>query len=497
MKTRAVSLRTRLILTYLAVFLVSAAVLTGIAGTLYGRQALTTAKRNLEVQAFLAASALSRPWLPREVAPLGLQEEQRFQTLTNQFDLASGAQLTVLDAQGEPVATSLSVAPLNQAAQPEVRAALDGTVRHDVRFDPASAQVMIFAAAPVRRLPTRVSGVVQVSLPFAEVQAQVRRFWLSLAGTALLAALAAAFAAWWLALQLAKPVRMVRDAATHLAEGRLSERVSEQETGHIAELAQLAGAFNHMADRIQDVLNRQREFVANASHELRTPLTNIKLRAEALRTGALEDPPIAARFAADIEGEADRLARMAQGLLTLAQQDAAAPLMREPIEPETAVRDALREMSLRASHSAIRLEADFAPNLPLLNADPVGLRTILINLIDNALQYTLAGGLVRVSVRPDELAGQPALVLQVADTGAGIPPADLPHIFERFYRADKARSRRTAHHLGAGVPLGSGAGLGLAIAQAIVATHKGTIAAESTVGQGTTMTVTLPISTPS
>jgi signal transduction histidine kinase len=142
----------------------------------------------------------------------------------------------------------------------------------------------------------------------------------------------------------------------------------------------------------------------------------------------------------------------------------------------------IEEMSLRARSSGVILAAEIAPELPLLWAEPDGLRTILVNLLDNAFQFTPAGGRVVVRGRQEE--GK--LLIQVSDTGAGIPAEDLPHVFERFYRADKARSRRTA---GAG----SGAGLGLAIVQGIVAEHGGAVSAESAVGRGTTMTVTLPV----
>jgi signal transduction histidine kinase len=186
----------------------------------------------------------------------------------------------------------------------------------------------------------------------------------------------------------------------------------------------------------------------------------------------------------EIEGEADRLGRMAGDLLTLSRQDAAPPLARTPVDLAALISTVTAEMALRAEKSRVTLVRDVAPDLPMLSADPVGLRTVLVNLLDNALQYTPVGGTITVTARAT--VERPGIMLQVADTGVGIPAKDLPHIFERYYRADKARSRRTA-------VAGSGAGLGLSIVSGIVEDHGGTISAASAPGQGATVTITLPL----
>ena len=291
-------------------------------------------------------------------------------------------------------------------------------------------------------------------------------------------------AGWWLAGQLVRPVGRLRDAAARLAAGDLEERVPH---GGAAEMAQLASAFNDMAERIEASMKAQRAFVANASHELRTPLTNIKLRAEALEDGALEDPAVARKFVQEIGSEADRLSRMANDLLTLSRQDGAPRLVREPVNLSMLIPAVAGEMGLRAEKGGVALVQEIAPDLPVLSADPADLRTLLVNLLDNALQYTKPGGSITISARAT--GPQPGVVIQVADTGSGIAAEDLAHIFERFYRADKARRR------GTGVT-GSGAGLGLAIVKGIVEAHGGTVSAQSTQGQGTTIIVRLPADLP-
>lgn len=473
------SVRTRIILTYLAIFLVSATVMTGLAGWFYSQSALRNAYANLEAQAFVAASALERPLVLVEsygrTRSLGDLE-----VLVQRFAQSSNSQISVVDNQGNVLLTSLPETPPNQGAYPEIETALSGQLGHHVRWDSVSRRPTVYAAAPVRRLG-RPLFVVQISMPLMEVTRQTQQFWLVLGGTVLLAALAVALAGWWLAEQLARPVRRLSDAAAEVAAGCLDERVPEEEMGGITEMAQLAHAFNNMATRVQEMIQRQRAFVANASHELRTPVTNIRLRAEALATGALEDPQVAHRFADEIEREADRLGRLAGDLLTLSRQDAAPAPVREEVDVVAVAREVVSDMTLRAQKSGVTLVTDFASDVTPIRADPAGIRGILLNLLDNALQYTNSGGQVTVHLRND---GQ-NLLLEVADTGVGIPPEDLPHIFERFYRVDRARSRRTAI-------AGSGAGLGLAIVEGIVTEHGGTVSAQSELHRGTRITVRLP-----
>jgi signal transduction histidine kinase len=489
-------LRARVILTYLVIFLVAVGIVAWRAGNLYAAAALQTAEHDLELQAFVTASVLERPWTLREGE--GMLAAPQLQILTGRFAQGGAGELDILDPTGAPIAYSQASPPSNQRYQPEVAAALDGDVQHAVRYDATSRQMEIYAAAPVMR-NSSVIGVVQISAPLAQVTSKTQQFWGSLFLTALLAALAAALAGWLLADQLVQPVARLRRAAARLAQGNFDERVLAKDSGGVAEIAELASAFNHMAGQIEEMIMGQRVFVANASHELRTPLTNIKLRAEALDNGALEDPTVARRFVAEIESEANRLSRMASDMLALTRQDAAAADEAEAAKAaHTAVdmaalaADICDEMRLRAEKSGVTLTEQMDPELPPVCADEAGLQTVLLNLVDNALQYTPSGGSVTIGGHVD--AGGQTVAVEVRDTGAGIAPEDLPHVFERFYRADKARSRRMAQTRTNGSALaGSGAGLGLAIVQSIVVQHGGKVSVESTLGQGTVFCVTLPV----
>jgi signal transduction histidine kinase len=477
------SFRVRVILTYLVIFLVSATIMAVRAGSGFASTALENAKHDLGVQAFVVASALAHPGVGREEEHDELITIPDLQTLAGRLAADTNNQLTILDPLGNAIATSLDTAPPNQRDQPEVAAALAGRMEYAVRPDPVTNQEMIYTAAPVQA-DEHMYGLVQVAVTMAEVTAQTQRFWLSLGLTALLAAAVATVAGWWLAGQLVRPVGRLRDAAARLAAGNLEERVSP---GDVAETAQLAHAFNDMAEQIGASMQAQRAFVANASHELRTPLTNIKLRAEALENGALEDPAVALKFVQEIGSEADRLSRMANDLLALSRQDGAPQLVREQVDLSKLIPAVSSEMELRAEKGGVALVQEVAPDLPVISADPADLRTLLVNLLDNALQYTGPGGSITISAQPTD--PQPGVLIRVADTGSGIAAEDLPHVFGRFYRADKARRRGTSVE-------GSGAGLGLAIVQGIVEAYGGTISAQSTLGQGTTIIVSLPADLP-
>src|SRR3990172_1840289 len=226
-------------------------------------------------------------------------------------------------------------------------------------------------------------------------------------------------------------------------------------------------------------MDRQREVVADASHELRTPLSLIRANAELLKRSA--DKPVRANMSSadDIIQEADRLNNLVGQMLTLARADAGqttSGLARVDLNALAA--DTAREMRLLAEPQRISIEVQ-TDGPATVQGDPMRLRELLTILIDNSIKYSEAGGAVQVNVKP---ASGRALV-QVSDSGRGIPAEALPHIFARFYRADKARSRELG-----------GSGLGLAIARWIVDSHHGTIGIESAPGRGTTVTVELPAS---
>jgi two-component system phosphate regulon sensor histidine kinase PhoR len=227
------------------------------------------------------------------------------------------------------------------------------------------------------------------------------------------------------------------------------------------------------------------DFVANLTHEIRTPLSALYGYAETLEHG-VEDPETAKRFLGIIERQAKRLARLVDDLLSLSNLERGlTPLKLEGVAPRSILEDAAELMREQAERGGIKLELDSPAELPSMRADRDKMHQVFLNLIDNAIKYSPRGGRVTLQARlasHPSASGGPTIEMIVADTGEGIPASDIPRLTERFYRVDRARSRELG-----------GTGLGLAIVKHIVQLHHGVLGIESRVGEGTTVTVSLPI----
>ena len=220
----------------------------------------------------------------------------------------------------------------------------------------------------------------------------------------------------------------------------------------------------------------RRDFVANVSHELRTPLASIRAMAETLQDGALHDSEVANRFVNIIVGEVERLTRILEDLLILSRAESQLP-EREPFALTTLVRDVVERLNVQAEKSSLKLTyAGGAAIEVTANRDQI--EQVLVNLVDNAIKYTPSGG--KITVTTDTSGGMASV--HVKDTGIGILSQDVPRLFERFYRVDKARSRQSG-----------GTGLGLSIVKHIVEMHGGSVDVQSEYGRGSTFTFSLPI----
>jgi signal transduction histidine kinase len=273
-------------------------------------------------------------------------------------------------------------------------------------------------------------------------------------------------------LQVAQPVSWVNEALSRLVRQLLLASAVGLVLGALASLLMATRSLRP----IVRALDRQRAFVADASHELRTPLTLIRTNVEAwLRRNTGQNRT----YARNIIEEVDHLNRIVGDLTTLALADSRQlRIERQPIELNTMVTDLVKQAQPLAEERGVALRPDLNGGARV-EADPARVRQLLLILIDNALEHTPRGGEVSVGVE----ARADRARISVIDSGEGIPAADLPHIFERFYRADKARSRENG-----------GSGLGLAIAKWIVEAHHGEISVDSTAGKGTRVSVDLPAS---
>lgn len=268
-------------------------------------------------------------------------------------------------------------------------------------------------------------------------------------------------------------------AITHAAEkitlGNISERLPIAKTGD--ELEQLSFSLNNMIARLEETFQHINRFTADASHELRTPLTILHCDLEAIIQKRSLDPQINEMIGSALE-ETERLAKIVEGLLEVARLDAGeTKMVFIPLDLASLTLTTVEQIRLMAEDKEIELACQ-ADSTVMVAGDPLRLKQIVVNLLDNAIKYTPSGATIDVKV----ISSKDHALLRVKDTGMGIPREALPHIFERFYRADKARSRQLA-----------GYGLGLSIAKSICNAHGGYITASSLEGQGSCFTVQLPL----
>lgn len=267
--------------------------------------------------------------------------------------------------------------------------------------------------------------------------------------------------------RVTRPMTEVMDAADRVAEGDYAVRVREQGP---REMRNLVRSFNSMTERLDSNEARRRALLADVTHELRTPLTVMQGNLEALLDGVY--PRDDAHLTPILE-ETRVLARLVEDLRTLSLAESGAlKLHKEPTDLGILIEETLASFRTQSDEAGVTLQANVPDEVPTVDLDPVRIREVLANLVANGLRYSPKGGQVVVTAREDK--GQ--VVVQVQDSGSGIDPADLPHIFDRFYKSEQSR----------------GMGLGLAIARNLVEAHGGEIGAESSTA-GTTMRFTLPL----
>jgi len=315
-----------------------------------------------------------------------------------------------------------------------------------------SVGVLMFGADTFQRLMIEHGSSADVSREMFD-ESVTFFFLLATAGGAIGSALLAVVLARW----LTAPLDRIADVATRIAGGERQVRAPAQGPREVALLAQ---SFNQMAERLEEQERMRAEFIANAAHELRTPLTNLVGYLEALRDGVVAPTP---ETFASLREEADRLVRLARSLdaLAVGDREVDAPFveldLREAIE--MAVELVLPQFERRGIAVSIQV-----PSGVVGRANPDHLAQVLANLLQNALRYTPSGGRVTITAEP----GDRAATVTVTNTGDEIPAADLPHVFERFYRVDKSRDRTRG-----------GAGIGLAIVKQLVELGGGSVGADS------------------
>ena len=297
----------------------------------------------------------------------------------------------------------------------------------------------------------------------------------ALAWAALAAVVVASGVSLLISRRIVAPIQEMTRASQRIATGKFDERVNAAGQD---ELGQLGHSFNHMAEQLEQVESMRRQLIGDVSHELRTPLTAIKGSMEGLIDGVL---PAEAETYEEVRAEADRLNRLVDDLQELSRVEAPTfHLDISDVDISSLIATAIKRATPSAQSKRVTLTSRGARQLPPLPADENRLGQVLLNLVANAIQYTPEGGAVTIGAEQNN--GE--IQISVTDTGIGIPPEQLDHIFTRFYRVDKSRSRAS----------GGGSGIGLTIARRLVEAHGGKIWAESEgIGKGSRFVIALPI----
>ena len=441
-----------------------AALLTGlVSSTLYAqrtRQASLSAEK-------LAASA----------APFFAQADlEGLDDLLHTAAADEGGRILLIDKEGKIQYDTLSLLEGTRTQAPEAIAVLTGQeVRaFGVHALADSADYAALCAAPMVSVEGPI-GAVLLSTPVDELRQAILAVEAQLMTVFIAVAAAALIAAFVFAISLTAPIKAMTSAIRRMGKGDLTARVKVHASG---ELKELADSYNAMAEKIENFDQSRSQFVQNASHELKTPLATMKLLLENLIYQPDMPAELRAEFMQDMNHEIDRLSGIITDLLTLTKMDSEETAIKhEKFDFTELCIGAVHALQPAAEKNRLTLTMDVAKDVTL-QGDESKLGQVIYNLIDNAIKYTPEGGSVFVTMKTD---GRNA-VFAVKDTGVGIPEEDAKHIFDRFYRVDKARSRETG-----------GTGLGLSIVRQMVQLHRGEIKVDSVFGKGSTFTVTLPL----
>lgn len=471
------SLANQLLSTYLLVTAFALAVVTFWAMFTIKSESMSNQRNALEVGAMHLALeidndlSLDSPLATRRIQAAVDRHASRLHVL-----------ITVVNKSGHVLAESHSpdalvestvVAGQNISNKPEINEALAGIMGFDQRNN------WLFFAYPVRSAPGETLGVIQLGVELTELKRRLNSDLIFFLQVIVATLVSTAFISIWLARRLTQPIKQVSMQSEYIADsGDITAFVPVTRTDEIGELV---SSFNQMIGRLRQEEKLKQDFIANASHELKTPTMAIGSVVEALQAGAAEDPELRTKFLRSLENLVERQTSLLRDLLDVAQLDSNTQVRwSEDVKLSETVKEALEQVRSQAERKKVQLNSEGRMDDFIIVGNGIQLQRALINLLTNAVNYTPSQGHVTVNVSGLE---DSRVEIRISDTGSGIDPKDLPHIFDRFYRADKARSRS-----GAG-----GTGLGLAITREIINRHHGTIDVDSTLGHGSTFTVRIPV----
>ena len=465
----APGIRARLLFAYVGLLLVGFSILT----VILGEQIVATARNDYEQRLLNTVQLVAQGIAPYVTeTPRDVVSEEALVVLVDTYETQLGATIEVLLMPDQQRPQNGGGNDGGQQGNSEITAAMRGELTVTQRD--VTGESSLFTAAPVFASRGRNPvAVVQLSVPMSNLREMVVRrlinMWLVFGIVLIIAVLIALI----VARSIIRPLYTLRDSALKLAQGDLTHRVPNPGSD---EIGAVASAFNVMAAQVQSMLEEQRAFASNTSHELRTPLTAIRLRSEAIRFDSSLDTETMQQYVAEIDDEAKRLGGLIEDLTLLSRFDAGrAELGGSEIDFVRFAHSLTHSTGIQAQSRRVKVALTAPGDAIPVRASLSHLTVVFRNLLDNAVKFTPEGGQVTWEVRQEA----DRIISTIHDTGQGIEPDQLPHVFERFYRADKARSRN--------VP---GTGLGLALVKSIVDAYGGTVSIDSA-GHGLGATVTV------
>ena len=461
-------LRTRLIIALVGMVLLSGGALAAFSGIQFRDFVYAEAENNLATATLSLTTNLSETLENINE----IQNNPAFQNFIDAQATQLESNIVILNPNGHSIVTS-SNAVLDVTGN-DVQAANNNQVGTDRRLNANNVET-IYAAAPVIYENNRIATI-QLFRTTEREQTQIQQQWTLLAVTVLSITLIALIVASWLSITLTRPLSQLQGTVAQYASGDLSERFTQAAPYEIHTLGE---NFNQMAGELQAMIDEQRLFASNASHELRTPLASMKIRTELLLSDEL-DAATQTQYLHEIDEEVIRMSGLIEDLFLLSRIDTdRLELGQEQVDIHRLVMSVYNNVQTRIEQKQITLTRDFAEQLPNLKANNNHIRTIIRNVVDNAIKYTPNGGNINWSLQQQNN----HIHMIVRDSGIGITDDDLGKITKRFYRADLARSQETPGH-----------GLGLSLVQSITDLYGGQLHIRSEgAGKGTQVAVQLPI----
>jgi signal transduction histidine kinase len=473
-------LANQLLITYLLVITIALAAVSFWALVAIRKESLTDLQNTLEVEAVNLGLEIDN-----DLELDSPKARKRIQSAVDRRATRLGVAIVVVDKDGRLLADSSEPGPVeNLSKEQEINEALAGVISKTTRSDPDSLKNWMYVACPVRSSGT-TTGVIRVGVPLTEIERRLKKDLFVFLEIILATGVVTVLISLWLARRVNRPVREMSALAKQISiSGDFSAFLPVRRRDEIGELCL---SFNQMIGRLREQERVRQEFISNASHELKTPTMAIGSVVEALQAGAAEDPKLRVQFLGSLERLVDRQTNLIQDLLDISKLDSGSETnWQSEVNISQVISDAVDQVRPQAEKkelaisTQITLESGGQDLVLVGNANQ--LQRALLNILTNAVKYTPANGFININVRS---MGGERLEIRIQDSGGGIDPADLPRIFERFYRADKARTRESGNP--------GGTGLGLAIVREIVARHHGTVEVESVVGKGSTFVILLPL----